>query len=74
MEKYSNNLLERVQKKIRLQHHCYQTEKSYIDLIRRYICFHNQRYAKDMVSVQIRALLRHLAVKKTSLHQFKVKY
>jgi hypothetical protein len=57
MEKSLKELLERVEKKIRLQNYCYQIEKSYISLIRRYICFHNQRHPKNMASVQIRAFL-----------------
>ncbi|WP_416235772.1 phage integrase N-terminal SAM-like domain-containing protein [Nostoc sp. UHCC 0252] len=57
MEKSSKELLERGQNKIWLQHYSYQTEKSYIDSIRRYICFHNQQQ-------EITAFLRHLGVKK----------
>jgi Phage integrase, N-terminal SAM-like domain len=73
MEKSLKELLKRVRKTIRLQNYCYQTEKSYIGLIRRYICFHNQRHPEDMASVQIRAFLRHrFSCKKTLLHQLKI--
>lgn len=39
---------------IRLKHYSYQTEKTYIYWIRRYILFHNKRHPKDMGSGEVR--------------------
>lgn len=57
-------LLEIVSDKIRLRHYSYQTEKSYIGWIKRYIFFHNKKHPKDMGKVEIEAFLTHLAVDK----------
>ena len=43
---------------IRLKHYSYQTEKTYINWIRRYILFHDKRHPKDMGGKD----LTHLAV------------
>ncbi|MBH8553665.1 phage integrase N-terminal SAM-like domain-containing protein [Nostocaceae cyanobacterium CENA357] len=45
MEQRPKKLLERVQDVIRLKHYSYQTEKTYIYWIRRYILFHNKPLA-----------------------------
>lgn len=42
---------------IRLKHYSYQTEKTYIYWIRRYILFHDKRHPKDMGSAEIEAFL-----------------
>lgn len=63
MIKYKK-LLEMVSDKIRLRHYSYQTEKSYIGWIRRYIFFHNKKHPKDMGKVEIEQFLTHLAVEK----------
>ncbi len=47
---------------IRLKYYSYQTEKTYIYWIRRYIFFHNKRHPKDMGSKEIEAFLTHIAV------------
>jgi len=57
-------LLEIVSDKIRLRHYSYQTEKSYIGWIKRYIFFHNKKHPKDMGKIEIEAFLTHLAVDK----------
>ncbi|MCC5669306.1 phage integrase N-terminal SAM-like domain-containing protein [Nostoc sp. CHAB 5784] len=44
MEQRPKKLLEQVQDVIRLKHYSYQTEKTYIYWIRRYILFHNKRH------------------------------
>jgi len=62
MEQRPKKLLEQVQDAIRLKHYSYQTEKTYIYWIRRYILFHNKRHPKDMGSAEIEAFLTHLAV------------
>ncbi|PMB17675.1 phage integrase N-terminal SAM-like domain-containing protein, partial [Fischerella thermalis] len=62
MEQRPKKLLEQVQDVIRVKHYSYQTEKTYIYWIRRYILFHNKRHPKDMGSAEIEAFLTHLAV------------
>jgi len=62
MEQRPKKLLEQVQDVIRLKHYSYQTEKTYIYWIRRYILFHNKRHPKDMGSAEIEGFLTHLAV------------
>ncbi len=62
MENRPKKLLEQVQDTIRLKHYSYQTEKTYIYWIRRYILFHNKRHPKDMGGTDIEAFLTHLAV------------
>jgi len=62
MEQRPKKLLEQMQDVIRLKHYSYQTEKTYIYWIRRYILFHNKRHPKDMGSKEIEEFLTHLAV------------
>ena len=62
MEQRPKKLLEQVQYVIRLKHYSYQTEKTYIYWIRRYILFHNKCHPKDMGSKEIEEFLTHLAV------------
>ncbi len=57
-------LLEVVSDKIRLKHYSYQTEKSYIGWIKRYIFFHNKKHPKDMGKVEIEQFLTYLAVER----------
>jgi integrase len=64
MEQRPKKLLEQVQDTIRLKHYSYQTEKTYIYWIKRYILFHNKRHPKEMGSLEIEAFLTHLAVEK----------
>jgi integrase len=54
--------LEQVQDAIRLKHYSYQTEKTYIRWIKRYIFFQNKKHPKDMGSREIEAFLTDLAV------------
>lgn len=63
MEQRPKKLLEQVQDAIRLKHYSYQTEKTYIYWIRRYILFPNKRHLKDMGSAKIEEFLTHLAVR-----------
>lgn len=46
-------LLDRVRQKIRYLHYSLNTEKSYLQWIRRYIIFHNKRHPKDMGGFQL---------------------
>ncbi|MCC5624500.1 phage integrase N-terminal SAM-like domain-containing protein [Nostoc sp. CHAB 5715] len=62
MEQRPKKLLEQVQDVIRLKHYSYQTEKTYIYWIRRYILFHNKRHPSYMGSTEIETFLTHLAV------------
>jgi integron integrase len=62
MSQRPKKLLEQVQDVIRLKHYSYQTEKTYIYWIRRYIFFHDKRHPKDMGSDEIEAFLTDLAV------------
>lgn len=62
MSQRPKKLLEQVQDVIRLKHYSYQTEKTYIYWIRRYIFFHDKRHPKDMGSNEIEAFLTDLAV------------
>ena len=62
MEQRPKKLLEQVQDVIRLKHYSYQTEKTYIYWIRRYILGHNKRHPKDMGTPEIEAFLTNLAV------------
>ncbi|WP_156815354.1 integron integrase [Pseudanabaena sp. PCC 6802] len=55
-------LLDRVRDAIRVKHYSYQTEKSYVQWIRRYILFHNKRHPSEMGGNEINAFLTHLAV------------
>ncbi len=64
MEQRPKKLLEQVQDVIRLKHYSYQTEKTYISWIRRYILFQDKRHPKDMASKEIEEFLTHLALNK----------
>jgi integrase len=63
MEQRPKKLWEQVQDSIRIKHYSYQTEKTYIYWIRRYILFHNKRHPQEMGSAEIEAFLTYLAVK-----------
>jgi len=62
--KKDKKLLEIVSDRIRLRHYSYQTEKSYVGWIKRYILFHNKQHPKDMGKVEIEAFLTYLAVER----------
>jgi hypothetical protein len=55
-------LLDRVGDAIRVKHYSYQTEKSYVQWVRRFILFHNKRYPSEMGGDEVNAFLTHLAV------------
>jgi len=55
-------LLDVVSEKLRIKHYSYQTEKTYIGWIKRYIFFHNKKYPKEMGKDEIEAFLTSLAV------------
>ncbi|MBW4680811.1 MAG: phage integrase N-terminal SAM-like domain-containing protein [Microcoleus vaginatus WJT46-NPBG5] len=74
MEQRPKKLLEQVQDVIRLKHYSYQTEKTYIYWIRRYILFHNKHHPKDMASKEIEEFLHILLSMRMWLHQRKTKH
>jgi integrase len=55
-------LLDRVRDAIRVKHYSYQSEKSYVQWMRRFILFHNKRYPSEMGGDEVNAFLTHLAV------------
>jgi site-specific recombinase XerD len=55
-------LLDRVSDAIRVKHYSYQTEKSYVQWIRRFILFNNVRHPSEMGGAEVNAFLTHLAV------------
>jgi integron integrase len=62
MEQRPKKLMEQVQDAIRLKHYSYQTEKTYVYWIRRYIFFHDKKHPKEMGSAEIESFLTDLAV------------
>jgi integron integrase len=62
MEQRPKKLIEQIQDVIRLKHYSYQTEKTYVHWIKRYIFFHNKQHPKDMGAKEIEAFLTDLAV------------
>jgi site-specific recombinase XerD len=56
-------LLDQVRGIIRCKHYSIRTEQSYVDWIKRYIYFHNEKHPKDLGEEHISAFLTHLAVK-----------
>lgn len=57
-------LLDRVRMEIRTRHYSLRTEQSYIQWIRRFICFHNKRHPHEMGEHEISAFLTWLAVER----------
>ena len=55
-------LLDHARNTLRRKHYSYQTEKRYLDWIRRFIIFHDKRHPKTMGQKEIEAFLTHLAV------------
>ncbi len=57
----SKKLLDIVRDKIRFKQYSLQTERSYLQWIKRYILFHQKRHPKDMGKLEIEQFLTHLA-------------
>lgn len=55
-------LLDRVRDTIRVKHYSYQTEKTYVQWIRRFILFHGKRHPSEMGGAEVNTFLTHLAV------------
>ncbi|MFM2304610.1 MAG: hypothetical protein RLZZ135_2022 [Cyanobacteriota bacterium] len=56
MQNPPKKLLDQVRDAIRLKHYSYRTEETYVQLIVRYILFHNKRHPKDMGVPEIKEL------------------
>ncbi len=56
-------LLDQVRDRIRYKHYSIRTEQSYLDWIRRFICFHGKRHPVEMGAAEIEAFLTDLAVR-----------
>jgi integron integrase len=54
-------LLDQVRYTLRLKHYSLDTERSYVQWIRRYILFHDKKHPKDMNAEHIRDYLSYLA-------------
>ncbi|MFM6553817.1 MAG: site-specific integrase, partial [Dolichospermum sp.] len=57
-------LLEVVRETIRLKHYSYRTEQTYLDWIKRYLLFHQEKHPREMGKEEIKSFLSHLAVDK----------
>jgi site-specific recombinase XerD len=62
VEPQPKKLLEWVRDAVRVKHYSYETEKTYVQWIRRYILFHNKRHPSEMGGDEVNAFLTHLAV------------
>lgn len=56
-------LLDQVRQALRLKHYSYETEKTYVQWIKRFIFFHDKRHPEEMGKEEVAAFLIHLAVK-----------
>lgn len=54
--------MDQVREVLRFHHYAYNTEKSYVSWILKYIRFHNRKHPKDMGKHEIEAFLSYLAV------------
>ena len=55
-------LLDRVRDRIRVKHYSYRTEETYVQWIKRFILFHNDRHPREMGRDEVNDFLTHLAV------------
>jgi integron integrase len=55
-------LLDQVRDRLRVKHYSLQTEKLYIQWVRRYILFNNKRHPKELGAKDVEGFLSHLAV------------
>ena len=60
----SVRLMEQVREVLRFHHYAYNTEKSYVSWILKYIRFHNKKHPKDMGKEEVEAFLSDLAINK----------
>ena len=55
-------LLDQIVAKMRVKHDSLRTEKTYVNLIERYIWYFVKRHPKDMGAAEVEVFLTHLAV------------
>jgi integron integrase len=55
-------LLDQVRDRLRVKHYSLQTEKLYIQWVRRFILFNGKRHPKELGAQEVEAFLTHLAV------------
>jgi len=55
------SLLDQVRATIRLRHYSIRTEEAYVNIIRRFILYHQKRHPREMGVDEIRQYLSHLA-------------
>ena len=55
-------LLDQAREALRVKHYAYSTEQSYLDWIKRFIRYHNQRHPRELGGAEVAAFLTHLAV------------
>jgi site-specific recombinase XerD len=58
----AKKLLDQLREVLRLKHDFYRTEQAYLDGVRRFLLFHDQRHPAEMGAPEIQAFLAHLAV------------
>ena len=56
--------LNRLRDIIRTRQYSIRTEKSYVDWVRRFILFHNERHPEELGEAEVGEFLTHLAVKR----------
>jgi integron integrase len=57
-------LLEVAREQMRVRHLSYETEKCYLQWMRRFIRFHERRHPREMGAPEVQAFLTHLAVRR----------
>ncbi len=55
-------LLNQIRDVMRVRRYSFQTEKTYVYWIKKYIFFHDVRHPKEMGATEVSAFLTHLAV------------
>lgn len=60
----SARLMDQVREVLRFHHYAYNTEKSYVGWILKYIRFHNRRHPREMGKAEIEHFLSYLAIKR----------
>lgn len=58
----ANRLMDQVRETLRFYHYAYNTEKSYVNWILKFIRFNGKRHPKEMGKLEIERFLSHLAV------------
>ena len=66
MSKPPVNLWDKVRQRIGLKGYPIQTEKSYVEWIRRLILFHNKRHLKEMGKKEIESFLSYLVLQRNA--------